>query len=128
MGPWRHSSKKAVKLGTIREYAYGGDFDSLKAKYGGQIEETDSQESNLKKLSAGRIDATLGELFVVSEDVKRLGLQEKVAAASFLISSNPSYIMFSKKSVSAEFVDAFSAQMQALKAAGEFDVITQKYK
>ncbi|WP_420414251.1 substrate-binding periplasmic protein [Roseibium sp.] len=120
--------EKGGKLGTIREYAYGGDFSALKDKYAGQIQETDSQESNLKKLAAGRIDATLGEVFVVSEDVKRLGFSDKVTKASFLISSDPSYIMFSKKSVPAEFVAAFSEQMQAMKASGEFEAITAKYK
>ncbi|WP_428523874.1 substrate-binding periplasmic protein [Roseibium sp.] len=120
--------EKGGKLGTIREYAYGGDFNDLKDKHAGQIDETDSQESNLKKLAAGRIDATLGEVFVVSEDIKRLGLGDKVAASNVVISSDASYIMFSKKSVSEDFVTAFSDQMQAMKDSGEFDMITAKYK
>jgi polar amino acid transport system substrate-binding protein len=120
--------EKGGKLGTIREYAYGGDFNDLKDKYGSQIDDTDSQESNLKKLAAGRIDATLGEVFVVSEDIKRLGFGDKVVASNVIISSDASYIMFSKKSVPEEFVTAFSEQMQAIKSSGEFDTITAKYK
>jgi polar amino acid transport system substrate-binding protein len=120
--------EKGGKLGTIREYAYGGDFNDLKDKYGSQIDDTDSQESNLKKLAAGRIDATLGEVFVVSEDIKRLGFGDKVVASNVIISSDASYIMFSKKSVPEEFVTAFSEQMQAIKDSGEFDTITAKYK
>ncbi|MCK7612697.1 substrate-binding periplasmic protein [Roseibium sediminicola] len=116
------------KLGTIREYAYGGDFASLKEQYGGQIEETDSLESNLKKLAAGRVDATLGEVFVVSEEIKRLGLSDKVVASQTVISSDPSYYMFSKASVPADFVAAFSTEMQNMKDSGEFDGITGKYR
>lgn len=116
------------KLGTIREYAYGGDFASLQAQYGGQIEETDSLESNLKKLAAGRVDATLGEVFVVSEEIKRLGLTDKVVATQTVISSDPSYYMFSKASVPEDFVAAFSAEMEKMKESGEFDGITAKYR
>ncbi|MTI04310.1 amino acid ABC transporter substrate-binding protein [Roseibium denhamense] len=116
------------KLGVIREYAYGGDFASLQENYPDQIDDTDSLESNLKKLAAGRIDATLGETYVVSEEIKRLGLSDKVVASETVISSDATYFMFSSTSVPEDFVAAFSAEMQAMKESGEFDSLTSKYR
>ncbi|WP_422377546.1 substrate-binding periplasmic protein [Roseibium sp.] len=116
------------KLGAIREYAYGGDYMTLKETHAGQVDETDSLESNLKKLAAGRVDATLGEEFVVGAEIKRLGLGDKVVASETVISSDPSYFMFSKASVPEEFVAAFSAELQKMKDNGEFDAIIAKYR
>lgn len=116
------------RLGVIREYAYGGNFPKLKEAYSGQIETTDSLELNLKQLVLGRVDAILGETFVVSAEIAKLRLADKIKATDVVVASEPNYIMFAKKSVPAEFVAAFDAELQAIKDSGDFERITGKYR
>ncbi|MTI45733.1 polar amino acid transport system substrate-binding protein [Roseibium hamelinense] len=116
------------KLGVIREYAYGGDYAALSEEFPDQIEVTDSAESNFKKLASGRIGATLGDLYVMSAENKAAGTDDAVVASDVVVSEYPLYYMFSKKSVPAEFVDAFSAQLTEIQENGEFEAITAKYR
>ncbi|WP_428647631.1 substrate-binding periplasmic protein [Roseibium sp.] len=119
---------KGYRLGVIREYAYGGDYPDLRDIYAGQIETTDSLELNLKQLLLGRVDAILGETYVVSAEIRKLRLAGKVKSTGVVVASEPNYIMFARKSVPAAFVAAFDAELQAMKANGAFDRITEKYK
>ncbi|ASP33456.1 ABC transporter substrate-binding protein [Labrenzia sp. VG12] len=116
------------RLGVIREYAYGGDFPGLKNTYADQIETTDSQELNLKQLMLGRVDAVLGETFVITAEIGKLRLSDKIKATNVVVASEPNYIMFAKKSVPIEFVAAFNAELKAMKDSGDFERITSKYK
>ncbi|WP_209010655.1 ABC transporter substrate-binding protein [Labrenzia sp. PHM005] len=120
--------KKGKRLGVIRDYAYGGAFPELAKTYADQIETTDSQELNLKQLDLGRVDAILGETYVVSSVVQRLGLSRKVIPSNVIVASESNYIMFSKISVSEDFVAAFSRELQTMQENGEFDQITARYR
>lgn len=116
------------RLGVIREYAYGGVFPALSAAYAGQIETTDSLELNLKQLMLGRVDAILGETYVVTAEINKLRAGDKIKPTEVVVASEPNFIMFAKKSVPADFVAAFNAELQAMKKNGEFDRITEKYR
>jgi len=116
------------RLGVIREYAYGGAYPALSETYAGQIETTDSLELNLKQLMLGRVDAILGETYVVAAEIAKLRLGDKVKATDVVVASEPNYIMFARKSVPEDFVSAFNAELQAMKDSGEFERITEKYR
>ena len=116
------------RLGVIREYAYGGAYPALSETHADQIEMTDSLELNLKQLLIGRVDAILGETYVVSAEINKLRIGDKVRATDVVVASEPNYIMFARKSVPEAFVAAFDAELQALKDSGEFERITEKYK
>ncbi|MCK7615463.1 substrate-binding periplasmic protein [Roseibium sediminicola] len=116
------------RLGVIREYAYGGTYPALSAAYAGQIETTDSLELNLKQLMLGRVDAILGETYVVTAEINKLRAGGKIKPTEVVVASEPNFIMFAKKSVPADFVAAFNTQLQAMKRTGEFDRITEKYR
>jgi len=116
------------KLGVIREFAYGGGYDDLKTTHAAQIEEVGEMSSNIKKVAAGRLTATIGDEFVTASDIKAAGMTGQVVPASTAISSYQLYFMFSKKSVPAEFVTAFNAELEKMQGNGEFDAITAKYK
>lgn len=115
------------RLGVIRDYAYGGDYRNLKNAYFSQIEQTDSQELNLKQLSLGRVDAVLGELYVVSSVIQKLGLSDDIKPSDVVVASEPNFIMFSKKSISEEFVSVFSSLLSEMQENGELDRITSQY-
>lgn len=115
------------RLGVIRDYAYGGDYQDLKNAYFAQIEQTDSQELNLKQLSLGRVDAVLGERYVVSSAIQKLGFSEDIKPSTVVVASEPNFIMFSKKSISADFVSAFSKILSDMQENGELDLITSQY-
>jgi len=116
------------RLGVVRDYAYGGSFPALSEVYPQLIEMTDSLELNLKQLELGRVDAILGETYVVTSEILSLGLSKVIKVTNAVVASEPNYIMFSKKSVSQDFVAAFSKELQTMQENGEFDRITARYK
>ncbi|GAA0773263.1 amino acid ABC transporter substrate-binding protein [Roseibium denhamense] len=116
------------RLGVVRDYAYGGSFPEMANAYPHLIEQTDSLELNLKQLELGRVDAILGETYVVTSVIKQLGLSNVIKPTEIVVASEPNYIMFSKESIPAEFVDAFSKELRAMQENGEFERITAPYK
>ncbi|XYK80287.1 MAG: substrate-binding periplasmic protein [Labrenzia sp.] len=116
------------RLGVVRDYAYGGSFPALSEAYPHLIEMTDSLELNLKQLELGRVDAILGETYVVTSEIQSLGLSKVIKPTNAIVASEPNYIMFSKRSVSQDFVAAFSKELQTMQENGEFDRITARYK
>lgn len=116
------------RLGVVRDYAYGGSFPALSEAYPHLIETTDSLELNIRQLELGRVDAILGETYVVASVIQSLGLSKVIKPTEVIVASEPNYIMFSKQSVSRDFVAAFSRELQILQQNGEFDRITARYK
>jgi len=116
-----------LTLGVIRDYAYGGEFAALQDEFKDQIEIANSLESNLQKVARGRIDGTIGEAYVVGDGINRLALKDSVIMTDTIVSTSPFYVMFSKKSVSPAFLEAFNASLAKLKANGEIDRILKSY-
>lgn len=120
--------QQGKRLGVIRDFAYGGMFPELLASYGPQIERTDSQEQNLRQLELGRVDAILGEFYVISSVIQKLDLSKTIKPSDVVVASEWNYMMFSKKSVSQEFVAAFSSELRAMQDNGEIDRIAAQYR
>jgi len=116
------------RLGIIRGYVYGGEFVNLSEQYPDQITAQDSEEPLLRQLEFGRVDAVIGDLFVMSHEIKKLGLGSLIVPSNVIVSNDPLYFMFSRKSVSEEFVLAFNNELNQMRTSGELDRIIDKYR
>lgn len=134
--PWRYdgpASLERVKLGVIQGYAYDGDVGTWvqdKAKDKARIDMIGGDnglEQNLKKLLAGRIDATVDAKPVLIYKLAQLGLADKVELAG---TTDPSeiHVAFSPANPKArEYAALFETGLAELRASGRLAAILAKY-
>jgi len=118
---------KGRRLGAIRSYAYGGDYDELSAKYGHLISLQDDEGPLIRQLNIGRVDAVIGEYFATKYEISKLGLSDSVVPSQTLVSEDDLYFMFSKASVNTVFVEAFNRELSRLQQNGQIDEIFETY-
>jgi polar amino acid transport system substrate-binding protein len=121
--------KAGNKLGTVADYSYGADADAVisKAAYEANILPVRSLKLNIRKLARGRIDGLIGSPFTVSHMARQVGLDDKIAASDLVVNSSDTFVMFSKKSVNQETIDAFNKALATLRDNGTLDRIIAKY-
>ena len=120
---------KAYKIGISRGYSYGGSFDSMKSKL--QVFEASSDETNIKKLVAGRIDIFPVDPFVGAQIVRDKLSPD--AAGKLEIIEKPSLSDDSMHAVCAKsygkckmIIDKFNSGLSKMKADGSLDHIIQQ--
>ncbi len=117
------------KLGVTEDYIYGKevsslqDLPTLKAKF----VSVPTSEVNYYNLVQNHIDGFLEDPFVAGYTIKRKGLQDEIMKLPIVIHSGDVALMFSKKSVQQETVEAFNQALKRLKASGVYDKILEKY-
>jgi len=118
------------RLGVTEDYLYGDMVNGLHddAKYSAQFVSVPITEVNYYNLTQDNIDGFLEDPFVAAFTIRRKGLQGQIEALPLEIHSTDVSIMFSKKSVSEDTVQAFNRALAKLKENGEYDEILAKYR
>ncbi len=109
-------------IGTVRGYAYAPEFD--KADHVSKEEATDN-ETNVRKLAAGRLHAIVGDRDTLAFLAARLGYSGKFKFAEEPLAVVPRYIAFPKER--AEAAKAFQAMLDQKISDGAVDAIINKY-
>jgi polar amino acid transport system substrate-binding protein len=115
------------KIGVVLGYGYGDHF--LKAVEAGKIikEDSRSEKINLKKLAAGRIDATIIYDKTASVLLKELGLENKIEAA-FINETTPIFLAFSRKNPKGQYyADQLDKGLANIKKDGTYKRIMDSY-
>lgn len=125
-----------LSLGIVHAYYYGGAVEQAIAD--GKFKRTEdawSEEQNIMKLLAGRIDMILGEKMTVDYLLNKLNAKNKVSVVRetgthtpLLISTTKTYIGFSKKSVSPILVEKFSKTLRQMRLDGTIRWFKEKYQ
>lgn len=115
------------KLAVIRSYAYGGDFTTLKDDndFRKHLVATKDLDDSFNKIVSGGATATIGDKFVASLKAESFG--GKIVPASLTVSSEPAFIMFSKKGIDDAFLANFNSALKSLKDDGTIKNIEAKY-
>ncbi|ASP34890.1 ABC transporter substrate-binding protein [Labrenzia sp. VG12] len=119
------SSLKELKgylIGTVRGYAYEEEFD--RADYLKKEEATDN-ETNVRKLAAGRLHMIVGDRDTLAFLAKRLGLSDRFRFADTPLAVVPRYIAFPK--ARSDQAAAFAQKLEEIKASGDIQSIIEKY-
>ena len=118
-----------ASIGVVRGYHYGERFKSARENTSKAvtIQESGSDEKNLKKLLKGRIDFAIVDPYSGVHLLKQLGVADKVVIHPVTINSDDIYIMLSKKSVSKETVKKLNEGLKSIRTSGEYQKIINNY-
>lgn len=114
-------------VGVVRDYAYTPEFWAY-IRTNATVEEVATDETNFRKLAVGRLQYVTSEYLVGQSIIKRLGLRDRVVA----LTDNPIkiaglYPMFSKKTISEDFVRSFSDTLREFRNTAAYQAIRKKY-
>lgn len=134
--PWRYAgtaSLEKLKLGVIQGYSYDGDVGKYIETNAKDKAKTDAiggdnaLEQNLKKLVAGRVDATVDAKAVVSFKIMQMGLADKVELVGS-VDPSQNYIAFSPANPkSKEYAAILDKGIAELRASGRLKQILDRY-
>jgi polar amino acid transport system substrate-binding protein len=134
--PWKYqgvNSLQNIKLGVISGYAYDDSVDEYIEKNTNkvniQIVKTDNAlELNIKKLEAGRIDATIEDASVFNVKATSLSMKDKFEEAGVVGEPDNITIAFSPaKETSKKYADILSKGLKEMRASGELKKLMGKY-
>jgi len=117
------------RLGVTDDYIYGDEVSELQDNpaYTKKFVSVPTTEVNYYNLTQNQIDGFLEDPFVAAYTIKRKGLQDQIEALPISVHSGDVALMFSKKSVDPEVVNAFNKALVTLKEKGEYQKILAKY-
>ncbi len=114
-------------LGVVLGYEYGRTAAALIEAHPEQIIMTAYPETNVRLVQWGRIDGTIGDLFVIAEASRAARAAGRVTIAETVVDRQPVHFMFAKQTVPVEFVARFNAALEAFKASDEWDKLFRSY-
>jgi polar amino acid transport system substrate-binding protein len=108
------STLKGKRVGVIRGWSYGDDFDEARRAGTMVVEEVNSDAQNFAKLAAGRLDVVLA---IVEAAEPHLRTYRAVQLAGSL-AENPTYLAFNKSAGRQAFIEQFNAALSRMKKSG----------
>lgn len=117
---------KGKRIGVVRGYSYTREFWVF-IKTHCDVQEVITDEANFKKLDAGRVDAVIAELGNGHHLVRQYGLQKITAQPHIVIKKDGLYIIFNRDTISRQFVDTFSRELQWFKESEAHRELRRKY-
>ena len=114
-------------LGVVRRYSYTPEIDSYLARHK-EVVEVSSDEDNLELLVRGRVEYALCDVLNCRFVAERIGIADLVVQVEGpALASAPIYALFSRKTVSASFVERFDAGLRAFKLSSEYGAILRRH-
>ncbi len=111
---------KGKRIGVIRGWSYGDDFDRMRKDGDFRVEAVASDDQNFRKLEAQRLDAviTIREAgAVLAPKYKDLG------CAPTPLALNPTFLAFAKSACRAALLKQFNSALMQMQKSGEFQKI-----
>ncbi len=122
-----HKSLESIRLGIMRGYSYGDEFDQLVETKVLKTEAVDSQEQNIKKLFSNRIDAFLESNLVTYYALRNMNMTGGIKEAG-VFRVTKLYVTFTKKgSITEADVAAFDKAVRSMKEDGTYKKIVDQY-
>ena len=119
---------RQYRFGVINGYRYGNIFDdAVKNGILPNIDQTNSAESNAKKLAAGRVDFWMSTREQALFTIKKLGLSDAVKELKPEIQIMPIYLAFSKKRNLGTVRERFESELRKIKDDGTYERIISEY-
>jgi polar amino acid transport system substrate-binding protein len=113
---------KGKRIGVIRGWSYGDDFDNARKANAFSAEEANGDAQNFEKLNLGRLDVVIavsasGDLFMKK--------YPNLSVAAAALSESPSFLAFSKKANKVDLLKQFDQAIKDMKKSQEFQKIVQ---
>ncbi|WP_191965204.1 substrate-binding periplasmic protein [Marinobacter halotolerans] len=117
------------RLGAQVSVSYSDEYSALiqNPDYAENIEFLPRRELMWRMLARNRLDGLIASKLTGLYEIKELGLSGRIAPSSLVVSNKPAYFVFSKASVSSEFVADFDQALQSMLDDGTFSAIVNRY-
>ncbi|MEP6132628.1 transporter substrate-binding domain-containing protein [Marinobacter sp.] len=113
---------ESYRIGLTQDYNYGEEFEEAVAAGTISADSTTSDESNFRKLAAGRIDLFPMEPAVGMGMLKELGLSDKITFHTTPLQSDYLYLILSKRvPESGRYLEKFNEGLSELRASGRLE-------
>ncbi|MBI4806327.1 MAG: amino acid ABC transporter substrate-binding protein [Desulfovibrio sp.] len=116
-------SLKGKRLGVLRGWSYGDEFDKAKAEGLFIVEEVESDAQNLAKLKNDRLDAVLAIKESGEVGMSGFGSTRAFIALEPPLTEKPTYLAFSKQVNKSELLGAFNEALSSMRQDGTLDKI-----
>jgi len=108
---------KGRKVGVLRGWSYGDDFDGARNAKALAVEEVDSDEMNFKKLDTGRLDAVVA---INESGAALMHTYKNIGFSATALSQNPTYLALAKSNGQAALLKQFDQAINQMQKSGEF--------
>lgn len=108
------------RIGVMRGWSYGDDFDRYRAGGMFEVSPETSDEQNFKMLTSNRIDCFLAIPISVA---KLTPIYPDIVPEPVPVAVNPTFLAFSKAAHAQALLNRFDAQIRAMRASGEFKTL-----
>lgn len=114
------------RVGVVSGYSYTEEFWNFINKYS-RVEQVHNDESNFRKLNRGRLDVIVAELGNGQHIVNTLGFKAIRPHRQYVVKQDGLYVLFSRKTVSAEVAQRFSRELAGFKREQWYFDLKKKY-
>lgn len=111
------------RLGVIRGWSYGEEFDEVREKGLFKTEERHDDASNFNKLAVGHLDALLAIKESAELIITKKRISDKVEVLVTPLVTNSTYIAFSKKSDKRALIQRINRAIKAMHRDGFYDKV-----
>lgn len=117
------------RLGAQIDVSYSDDYDNLvhDSGYRDEIVYLSKRELLWRMLAQNRIDGVIASQLTGLYEIAHLGLSDQIVPGQIVISDKPAYFIFSKRSLTLEFVSDFDRELRSLIKDGTFSAIVRRY-
>lgn len=117
------ASLRGKRLGVLRGWSYGDEFDQARAAGLFIVEEVDSDAQNLAKLKNDRLDAVLAIKESADASISAFGSSRAFLSLEPPLSETPTYLAFSKQMNKQELLQSFNHALASMRNDGTWDKI-----
>lgn len=118
----------AFRLGTQIKVSYGEEYDRLVNEPGfPQRTELGQRPQGWQMMDGNRIDGMIADESTALIEIAGLGLENRIVKSAVVVSDKPSYVAFSRQSVSASFVARFDMTFGDVLKDGTYKSIVERY-
>lgn len=118
---------KSYKIGIVRDYTYGEEFDNAVKNKVLKVEAVDDMLQNINKVLDNRLDICVENKLVLLAALKATNNQNKLKELTPELNQTPVYAWFSKKKNTEQMVEEFDKKLVEIKKDGTFEKIYNSY-
>lgn len=118
---------KPYKIGIIRDYTYGAEFDKAVEDKILKVEVVDDKKQNMNKILDNRIDIYIENKLVEEVALKATNNENKIQELKPELNKTELYAYFSKKKNPGQMIDEFDKKLAEIKKDGTFEKIYSSY-
>lgn len=119
----------AFRLGAQTNVSYGSDYQQLMTRpaFVSRVSFNASRQNLWQMIDKRRIDGLIADEHSAVYELQRLGFDERIKAATVVVSSEAAEVAFSKETTSEAFVQRYADTLRQLMADGSYAQIVHNY-